>query len=86
MAYVIIWKYCVKSEFVDRFADTYGPDGTWVESFRGGPGEFRPETWLRVGAPTPALSPGQGKGAGSSRCMCYTGLGSTRVMIRVLTK
>ena len=41
MAYVIIWKYRVKPEFVDRFAEAYGPNGDWVAFFGSGTGYIR---------------------------------------------
>ena len=41
MAYVIIWKYRVKPEFVERFAEAYGPTGAGVAFFRGGSGYIR---------------------------------------------
>lgn len=41
--YAYIWEYVVRPGRVAEFEEAYGPNGAWVELFRGAPGYVRTE-------------------------------------------
>ena len=49
--YVIIWKFAVKSGLERDFESVYGPEGTWAQFFRRGPGYIGTELLRDASAP-----------------------------------